>query len=77
MWFGNPWILMIMVSVGPFSGQYENERDVWLRIQMHTEAECRQAANDIMTTAHILQHLNPNLHVDTFCKEDIPMQQHD
>jgi hypothetical protein len=66
-----------MISVGPFSGQYENERDVWLHIRMHTEVECRQAANDIMTTAHIFQHVNPYLHVDTFCKEDIPMQHYD
>ncbi len=70
--FGNSWLLMIMLSVGPFSGQYNGENDVWLHVRMHTEGECRQAAGDIMRTHHIFQHLNPTLKVDALCREDIP-----
>ena len=63
-----PWLLMIMLSVGPFNGQYNGEKDIWLHIQMQSQAECIQAAGDIMRTARIFQHLNPNLHVDAVCR---------
>ena len=71
---GNPWLLLIMLSVGPFNEQYNGENDVWYHIRMHTEGECQQAAGDIMRTHRIFQHLNPTLHVDAICREDIPMQ---
>jgi hypothetical protein len=67
------WLLMIMLSVGPFSGQYDGENDVWLHIQMRTQAECMMAAQNVMTTARIFQDLNPNLHVEAICKEDLRM----
>ena len=70
--FGNSWLLMIMLSVGPFNGQYNGENDVWLHVRMHTEGECLQAAGDIMRTHRIFQHLNPTLKVDALCREDIP-----
>jgi hypothetical protein len=57
-----------MLSVGPFNGQHDGEKNVWLHIQMRSQAECMQAAQDVMTTAHIFQHLNPNLHVDAICR---------
>jgi hypothetical protein len=70
--FGNSWLLMIMLSVGPFSGQYNGENDVWLHVRMHTEGECRQAVGDIMRTHHIFQHLNPTLKVDAVWREESP-----
>ena len=66
MW--EPWLLMIMLSVGPFNDLYEGERNVWLHVQMRTQAECMMAAQDIMTTAFIFQDLNPNLKVDAVCR---------
>ena len=68
------WLLMIMLSVGPYTGQYKGENDVWLHIQMRSQSECIMAADDIMTTARIFQHLNPNLKVDAICRRDIPVQ---
>jgi len=72
--FGNSWLLLIMLSIGPFNEQYNGENDVWLHIQMRTQAECMMAAQNVMTTAHVFQHLNPTLHIDAICREDIPMQ---
>ena len=48
-----PWLLLIMLSVGPFNENYNDENGVWLTIQMHGEAQCRQAANDVMRTMYI------------------------
>ena len=59
---------MIILSVGPFNGQYEGENNVWLHIQMRTQAECMMAAQNVMTTAYIFQDLNPNLKVDAICR---------
>ena len=64
------WLLMIMLSVGPFNGQYNGENDVWLHIQMRTQAECIMAAQNVMTTAFIFQDLNPNLKVNAICRPD-------
>ena len=69
-----PWLLLIMLSVGPFNENYNDENGVWLTIQMHGEAQCRQAANDVMRTMYIFKDLNPNLHVEAICREDIPMR---
>ena len=68
-----PWILLIMLSVGPFNENYNDENGVWLTIQMHGEAQCRQAANDVMRTMYIFRELNPNLHVEAICREDLRM----
>lgn len=68
--FGNSWLLMIMLSVGPFSGQYNGENDVWLHIQMRSQAECMMAAQNVMTTARIFQNLNPTLKVEAICRPD-------
>ena len=70
---GNPWLLLIMLSVGPFNEQYNGENDVWLHIQMRSQAECMMAAQNVMTTARIFQDLNPDLHIEAICREDIPM----
>ena len=59
---------MIMLSVGPFNGQYDGENDVWLHIQMRTQAECMMAAQNIMTTAYIFKDLNPDLKVEAICR---------
>ena len=64
------WLLLIMLSVGPFNGQYNGENDVWLHIQMRSQAECMQAAQDVMTTARIFQNLNPTLKVEAICRPD-------
>jgi hypothetical protein len=72
-----PWLLMIMLSVGPFNGQYDGQNDVWLHIQMQSRGECMQAAQDVMTTARIFQHLNPNLHVDAICRPNELMQSYE
>jgi len=69
MW--EPWLLMIMLSVGPFSGQYQGENDVWYQIRMHSEGECRGAAQDIMTTHRIFQNFNPNLRMDAICRKEL------
>jgi len=66
-----PWILLIMLSVGPFSGQYEGENNVWYHVRMHSQTECLQAAQNLRTTHRIFQHLNPNLHMDVICREDL------
>jgi len=68
-----PWLLLIMLSVGPFNENYNDENGVWLTIQMHGEAQCRQAANDVMRTMYIFRELNPNLHVEAICREDLRM----
>ena len=67
------WILLIMLSVGPFNENYNGENGVWLTIQMHGEAQCRQAANDVTRTMYIFRELNPNLHVEAICREDLRM----
>ena len=67
------WLLMIMLSVGPFNEQYRGENDVWLHIQMRSQAECMMAAQNVITTARVFQDLNPNLHVEAICRRDIPM----
>ncbi len=72
--FGNPWLLLIMLSVGPFNEQYNGENNVWLHIQMRSQAECMMAAQNVMTTARIFQDLNPDLHIEAICREDIPMR---
>jgi hypothetical protein len=64
------WLLLIMLSVGPFSGQYNGENDVWLHIQMRSQTECMMAAQNITTTARIFQDLNPNLKVKAICRPD-------
>ena len=69
MW--EPWLLMIMLSVGPFNGQYNGENDIWYNIRMHSEGECRQAAGDMMRTHRIFQHLNPTLHMDVICRKEL------
>jgi hypothetical protein len=60
-----------MLSVGPFSGQYQGENDVWYQIRMHSEGECRDAAQDMMTTHRIFQNVNPNLRMDTMCRKEL------
>jgi hypothetical protein len=67
------WLLMIMLSVGPFNEQYRGENDVWLHIQMRSQAECMMAAQNVITTARVFQDLNPDLHVEAICRKDIPM----
>jgi len=62
------WVLMIILSVGPFNGQYEGENNVWLHVQMRTQAECMMAAQNVMTTAYIFKDLNPNLKVEAICR---------
>jgi len=62
------WLLMIMLSVGPFNGQYDGERNVWLHVEMRTQAECMMAAQNVMTTAYIFKDLNPNLKVEAICR---------
>ena len=64
------WLLLIMLSVGPFNGQYNGENDVWLHIQMRSQTECMMAAQNITTTARIFQDLNPNLKVKAICRPD-------
>ena len=65
---------MIMLSVGPFNEQYTGENDVWLHIQMRSQAECMMAAQNVITTARVFQDLNPNLRVEAICRRDIPVQ---
>ena len=62
-----------MLSVGPFNGQYAGENDVWLHIQMRSQAECMMAAQNVITTARVFQDLNPDLRVEAICRKDIPM----
>ena len=64
---------MIMLSVGPFNEQYRGENDVWLHIQMRSQAECMMAAQNVITTARVFQDLNPDLRVEAICRKDIPM----
>ena len=68
------WLLMIMLSVGPFNEQYRGENDVWLHIQMRSQAECMMAAQNVMTTSRVFQDLNPDLRVEAICRRDIPAQ---
>ena len=69
MW--EPWLLSIMLSVGPFNGLYNGENNVWLQIRMHSKIECMDAANDITRTSRIYKHLNPTLHVDASCSKEL------
>lgn len=69
-----PWILMIMLSVGPFNNNYNGENDVWYHIVVPGQEVCEQAAKDVMRTHRIFQELNPELRMSAICREDLLMQ---
>ena len=69
MLFGNPWLLLIAL----WTGDTPEDTQFYMQVQMESEAACMQAAQDMVITFDIFQHLNPDLHLKVMCKEDTPI----
>ena len=70
MWY--PWILYIMISVGPFTGHNDPDH-ITIHIRMQSEHLCRDAQQRIMFAQYTYQHLQPNLLINADCQPDIPV----
>ena len=70
MWY--PWILYIMISVGPWTGHHEPDYAV-IPIKMQSEHLCREAQQRIMFRQYMFQQLQPNLLINADCQPDIPV----
>ena len=71
MWY--PWILYIMISVGPWTGHQGEQNDVVITVRMQSEHLCRDAQQRIMFQQYTYQHLVPNLLINADCQPDIPV----
>jgi len=70
MWY--PWILYIMISVGPWTGHHDPEYVV-ITVKMQSEHLCREAQQRIMFQQYVFQELQPNLLINVDCQPDIPV----
>ena len=71
MWY--PWILYIMISVGPWHYEQHDPDYVVIPIKMQSEHLCREAQQRIMFRQYMFQQLQPNLLINADCQPDIPV----
>ena len=63
-----PWILLIMLSVGPWTGHQDDVDHVVITINMQSEQACRESQQHIMDQQYTYQHLVPNLSINADCQ---------
>ena len=66
----NPWLLLIAI----WTGNAPEDTKFFMHVRMESQAACMQAAQDMTTTFGIFQHLNPDLHIQVMCREDMPVR---